>query len=443
VKPGELHQFVAALPFIDTHSHMAGGDAGSPLDDRAGKSLPQVLMSDHLRYLLEAQWQANALFDNYRQWKPEDAEAHMAVVLPLLDRVRNLTAYSIVREGIRELHPFPEPDITEANWRRINDQILAAYRQHGEREWQRQTARRAGVVLMNQMVTLPYVTDHWDSLPRPEREAQRRWLLPSLVLDGYLFSGFKADWDARQRSEALVGLSPRTHAQYLEFLDRVLELFVGKGGRSVKLMTAYVRSLRFDPIPDLEAARLFARGPHNLRGEGLTRLQNNLFWHLIERVQKRDLPLIVHAGYSTHPDWASPRHLIPLLQRFPGMNVDVSHSGWPNHGTALILARQFGNCYFNLCWTPVLSRALGRRMLSEAIDMLPVNMILIGTDTGTPEAFLGAVRLTRALVAEVLEEKVCEGQFDIDVAKRVAKAILFDNALEFYGMNADDLSAHL
>jgi hypothetical protein len=442
VEPGELRQFVSAVPFVDTHSHMAGGDAGSPLDDRGGKSLPQILMSAHLRYLLEAQGQANALFDTYIQWKPEDAEAHMAVVLPLLDRVRHTTAYAVVREGIRELHRFAEPDIAEGNWRRINGQILAAYREHGEREWQRRVARRAGVVLMNQMVTLPYVTDHWDALPRQERDLQRRWLLPSLVLDGYLFSGFNADRQGLKRSEVLVGLSPRTHAQYLDFLDRVLDLFVGKGGRSVKLVVAYFRPLRFDPIPDLEAARLFSRGPHNLRGEGLARLQDNLFWHLMERIQQRDLPLIVHTGYATRPDWASPRHLVPLLHRFR-LNVDVSHSGWPNHGTALILARERGNCYFNLCWTPVLSRALGRRMLSEAIDMLPVNKILIGTDTGTPEAFLGAVRLTRALLAEVLEEKVRDGQFDVEVAQRVAKAILFDNPLEFYGMTAEDLLPHL
>src|SRR5204862_5262780 len=110
--------------------------------------------------------------------------------------------------------------------------------------------------------------------------------------------------------------------------------------------------------------------------------------------------------------------------RFPDLKVDVCHSGWPNHGTAMILAREQRNCYFNLCWTPLLSRALGRRMLSEAIDMLPLNKILIGTDTGTAEAFLGTVRLTRSLIAEELEEKVRAGQFDDEVAKRVARAIL-------------------
>src|SRR5437867_9221236 len=180
----DLRAFVFALPFVDTHSHMAGGDEGSPVDDRGGKSLPQVLMSDHLRYLLEVEARAEtaSLFE-YRKWKPDDAETHMAVVLPLLDRLRHTTAYAAVREGIRELHPFPEPDITESNWRAINERIVAAYRRHGERAWQRTIAGRACVPLMNQMVLLPYVTDHWDALPAGERSAQQGWLLPSLILD--------------------------------------------------------------------------------------------------------------------------------------------------------------------------------------------------------------------------------------------------------------------
>jgi predicted TIM-barrel fold metal-dependent hydrolase len=151
-------------------------------------------------------------------------------------------------------------------------------------------------------------------------------------------------------------------------------------------------------------------------------------------IDQRRLPLIVHAGYSLPPEWASPRHLLDVLTRHPDLRIDVSHSGWPDHGAAMILARERPNCYFNLCWTPLLSRALGRRMLSEAIDMLPLNKLLIGTDAGTPEAFVGAVRMTRRLLTEVLEEKVRQGQFDVEVAKRVAKAILLDNALEFYGI---------
>lgn len=436
-----LRDHIAALPFVDTHNHMAGGDFGSPLDDRAGRSLPQILMSDHLRYLLDAQGAGAELLGSYRQWRPDQAEAQMAILLPLLDRLRHLTAYAVVRDGLRELYPFPEDDITEDNWQRINEQLLLTYRNRGERSWQRDVARRARVVLMNQMVELPYVTDHWDALPPDERAAQKRLLLPSLILDGYLFSGFVASTQGRSRSEELVGLRPKTYADYLALLDRVLELFIARGGRSVKLMTAYHRTLHFEPVPDMEAARLFARGPEQLRGEGLHRLQDNLFWHLLDRVRRRGLPLIVHTGYASPPAWADPAHLLPVLRRYANLKVDLCHSGWPNHGTALVLAREFPNCYFNLCWTPVLSRELGRRMLSEAIDMLPADKILIGTDTGTAEAFLGTVRLIRTLLTEVLEEKAREGQFGVEVAERLACSILLDNPLAFYGMREEDVPA--
>jgi hypothetical protein len=417
---------------------MAGGDEGSPVDDRGGNSLPQVLMSDHLRYLLEAQGAPDAL-SHYRKWTPDDAGANMAVVLPLLDRIRHLTAYAAMREGIRELHPFAESDVTEANWRPINDQVVASYIQHGERAWQRHVAARAGVPLMNQVVVLPYVTDHWNALPSDERALQRRWLLPSLILDGYLFTGFAAEQRSLGRSLEILGALPRTHGDYVSFLDAVLSQFVAAGGRAVKLMTAYFRSLRFDPVPDMEAERLFARGPAQLQGEGLERLQNNLFGHLLRMLRRHDLPLIVHTGYATRPDWADPAHLLPVLTHHPDLKVDVCHSGWPNHGTALIYAREIRNCYFNLAWTPLLSRALGKRMLSEAIDMLPADKILIGTDTGTAEAFLGTVRLLRGLLAEVLGEKVRDGQFDSETATRLAKAILLDNPLAFYGMTEQDL----
>jgi hypothetical protein len=289
------------------------------------------------------------------------------------------------------------------------------------------------------MVVLPYVTDHWSALPEEERDRQRRWLLPSLILDGYLFTGFAAQQRALGRSLEILGVLPRTHGDYLAFLDAVLARFAAGGGRSVKLMIAYFRTLRFDRVPDMEAERLFARGPTNLRGEGLERLQDNLFRHVLEMLRLRGLPLIVHTGYATPPDRADPGHLLPVLEAFPEIKVDFCHSGWPSHGTALIFARQFRNCYFNLAWTPLLSRSLGRRLLSEAIDMLPANKILIGTDTGTAEAFLGTVRLTRSLLADVLEEKVREGQFDNDVAMHLAKAILLDNPLMFYGMTEQDL----
>jgi hypothetical protein len=439
----DLRAHVAALPFVDTHAHFAGGDFGTPADDRIGKNLPQILMADHLRYLLEAQGAAPDLLSSYRSWHPDDAQTQMAVVLPLLDRVRHLTAYAVVRDGVRELYPFPEDDLTDDNWRRVNDQLLSTYRRHGERAVTRAVLRRAKTVLHNQMVELPYVTDHYDALPDSERTAQQNLLLPSLVLDGYLFTGFAASTKGRLRSQELLDAHPKSHSDYLAFLAKVLDRFTSRGGRSIKLMLASHRTLRFDPVPDMEASRLFARGPESLRGEGLHRLQDNLAWHLLELAARRNLPLIVHTGYSVPTDWANPEHLLPLITspRLEGMKFDLSHGGWPHDGAAMLLARTYPQVYFNLCWTPLLSSALGRRVLSEAIDLLPADKILVGTDTGTPESFLGAAWLLRSLLTEVLDEKVRGGQFPEEVAKRLACSILLDNPLAFYGMTQQQVLA--
>ena len=431
----QLKDFINSVPFIDTHSHMAGFDEGSPVDDRGGRSLPQIIANDYLSYLASSCIELPAP-PGPGGWRVENAEDHFRALLPLLDVCRGLSTYAALREGIRELHPFEGEDISPDNWEALNDSIVAAYRTHGERAWQRRACERAGVIRQTQMCVLPYVTDHWEALPPEEREAQRRLLLPSLIMDGYLFTGFDAAAPGRERTMEILGMRPATHAEYLDFCNAALDLFKGKGGRSVKFLTAYHRTLRFGACTDADAVPLFAQGPENLPGEKLARLQDNLFVHLVRMARDKGLPAIFHTGYTTPTEWGNPEHLLPLFRdpELRGLKVDVSHSGWPNVGGALIMARAYRGCYFNLCWTPLLSPSLGHRVLSEALDMVPMNKILLGTDCGSAEMFLGTVRLIRSQLFEVLSEKCAQGQFGLKVAKRIASALLKDNAAEFYGL---------
>ena len=82
---------------------------------------------------------------------------------------------------------------TLANWRGIHDQIAAAYQRHGERAWQREIIRRAGVHYQVQICQLGYLTDHWASLPPAERKAQQAFLFPSLVPVKFLDLGVVGD----------------------------------------------------------------------------------------------------------------------------------------------------------------------------------------------------------------------------------------------------------
>lgn len=205
----------------------------------------------------------------------------------------------------------------------------------------------------------------------------------------------------------------------------------------MKLLAAYARSLYFaQDVPESRARELYAQDPETLTGEPLRELQDHLFWKLMEMVAARGLPLIVHTGYSYPTRLGDPEHLMNLAQRHRSLKIDLAHSGWPNEGGALLMARTYRGCYFNLCWTPLMSYELGRHILSVAIDMTPRNKILIGTDCGTVECMVGAVRLLRRLLGDVLEEKMRIGQFGLEVAKSYARAILYDNPREFYGLPA-------
>jgi len=431
----QLRQTISSIPLFDSHSHAAGFDFGTPLGDRAGRSLTQILTNDYLLYLRGSCCDPGPVAEMDRGWSVDEAGEHFSAIQPLLDQCRGLSTYAVLREGIRELFPFEEPDITLGNWQHINERIVETYRSLGERAWHREVARRANVLREVQICMFPYVAEHWQELPAEERSAQSQLILPSLVLDGYFFSGFVANNDARERSMATLGCRPATYEDYLQFCRSVLDRFIELGGSSVKLLAGYVRTLDTEEVGDSEAAALFHRGVENLRPPELQRLQDNLARHLFAMAAERGLPMLVHTGYSMPAEWTDPEHLTRVLAdpKCASLKVGLCHSGWVFGDAALMMARSFRNCYFDLSWIPMLSPDRGRQTLSLAIDTLPANKIMIGTDCGSTEAFLGAARLVRRVVSEVLSEKAQAGQFSRAVAEALARRILLENAGEFFG----------
>jgi predicted TIM-barrel fold metal-dependent hydrolase len=200
-----------------------------------------------------------------------------------------------------------------------------------------------------------------------------------------------------------------------------------------------VRPLLFEEVPNDEAARLYAKGVQQLSAAEQKRLQDNLMWRMLDVAVERKLPLLVHTGYSNTPAWADAQQLHNLVvsPRLKGLKIAFCHSNWPSEGPAMIMARTCRGAYFDMAWTPLLSAEIGRRILSEAIDLVPSNKILMGTDCGCAEMFLGTARLIRRILTDTLAQKVEEGQFGEDAAKRIARAILWENPNEFHGLTVE------
>jgi predicted TIM-barrel fold metal-dependent hydrolase len=99
-----------------------------------------------------------------------------------------------------------------------------------------------------------------------------------------------------------------------------------------------------------------------------------------------------------------------------------------------MLARYFGNCYLDLAWMVLFSPSAAKRTLAEAMDIVPIDRLMMGTDTANLEEMYGTVKFTRRVLAEVLAEKVAGGYLTEVAALSAARRILHDNAMELYGL---------
>ncbi len=121
--------------------------------------------------------------------------------------------------------------------------------------------------------------------------------------------------------------------------------------------------------------------------------------------------------------------------RFSNARIVVLHGGYPFTGEAITMVRYFKpTAYLDLAWMALFSPAAAKRSLSEAIDMLDGTQLMFGTDAANLEEMYGTVKITRRIMAEVLAEKIESGFLTEGPALRIARRILYTNAVELYGL---------
>lgn len=429
----EIKTMVDEIPMFDTHEHVAGFDWGIPPDDKGGRSLPQIIFNDYLAYLAGAARHTGPPIGP-AQFPIEKAEENWSAGKELLDRLRPLTTYRALRIAFKELYGFEGDDITDENWRELNDKVVRTYKTYGQRRWLAEVLKRANISRIVQFCYLPYVVDHWGELSPEERDLEKGFIRPSLLSDAYAFIGESEERRrVRQRTFEIVGVKPSSYAEYLEAVAKGVAHFRACGGVGIKLLAAYNREMAFERVPEAEAKTLFERGPENLNAEEHRRLEDNLVWHLLACANESGLAASFHTAYATPTHRGDPSKLLNLITAFPEVSFDLCHAGWVFSEEHAIMARSFRNVYFNFAWTPLLSASVAKRQLSEMVEIIPNNKMMVGLDTGSAESCYGTAVLTRQVLAEVLTEKVAGNAFTLEVAETVARRLLKENAEEALG----------
>lgn len=234
-------------------------------------------------------------------------------------------------------------------------------------------------------------------------------------------------------------------------LGKALEKKIELGIVGVKSPIAYCRTLDFGhpAKPDAEIAfnhiltdRGFYRedGAHGICSREGKPLQDYMYHKLIQACIDHKMPMQIHTGVQegngNYLAQSNPVLLNNIFMQYPEGRFDIFHAGYPYWAELGVMAKMFPGVHADLCWTNIISPGAARRALDEWLEVMPASKIFaFGGDYIFVEGAYAHAKWARYNVAKVLADKVDDGYFTLDEAKRVAEMVLRENAKEFFGLD--------
>ncbi|HSR66609.1 MAG TPA: amidohydrolase family protein [Acidobacteriota bacterium] len=438
-------------------NQVSEGNAGSPLLARVAE-IPVIDSHEHLMPLAERNRRAqdfSYLFGQYlgpemvsagmprrqleRFYSPEVGEEEkVEIFLPFWERVSHTSLARIKAQAARRF--FNVERFDREGLRRLGQAI----RKSARPDWYEEVLGASGIETM----VVNYLKTH-HRLGWREVEDHPRYRYTA-NFDDFLWMASSSDLEELEKE---FNLSLHSLDDLLRALETAFAARIGPRTAVLKSVMAYYRTLQVAEDPSaVEAERALQRlrqtpgRPFDpgLRGQDVPwarPLQDLLMHRICQLASPLGLALQVHVGFQAgngnvlqHSD---PRHLSPLLLRYPKLNFELLHAGYPYHFSSVALAKMFPNAYLNLSWIFSLAPEAARETLSHAVEMVPaVKIIAFGADSRLVESLAVHLDWARRSIARVLEDKVAGGSLCEKSALRFARWILYDSPRRLYRLAA-------
>ncbi|MET4577123.1 amidohydrolase family protein [Ottowia thiooxydans] len=239
---------------------------------------------------------------------------------------------------------------------------------------------------------------------------------------------------------------PARFDDYIQFMDASLERRVRAGVVGLKIASAYVRPINFEPA-SAEAARTAYEGLAAGRAVDRQPFEDFVIQRAAQYAADHGLPMQIHVGMG-HPEPGmrisnSAPFLLETFLNIKSLNrlrVTLLHGGYPFSSHVAALVQTYGNVFLDFSWMPYLHHAYLRLKLSEWMEILPANKLLFGSDAGAPEFHVAAAHYARQALNDVLHDGCERGVWDARQADWLAKRILWENSAELYGIDPKDVT---
>ncbi|MHB0877874.1 MAG: hypothetical protein ACYC5O_17690 [Anaerolineae bacterium] len=381
-----------------------------------------------------------------------EAEARLIEALPYLDRIRNTSTFWGVRIILRDLYGWTEP-ITEANWRRVDASIRE---RASDPTWPRQILRKAAVrracaefacrgdgsaddVLQYSLEWAFFARAQWGINDIPLYELERAWSQPGptgplpVTLGSQrslLARSVGTPDDIRAAMACYVAAIP-----YGNVISTAQHISTDIGFRQVsddEMAAALARRQQATPA-DRDAYASFI---HEAFLTELERHGDGIVYQLSLGAE----PLPFETGSKLRQETIF--ELAAMLARHPRLRFQVFLASAHANQALCTLVRELPNLSLAGYWWHNFFPTVIRQVISERLDMIPVSkQIGFFSDAYCVDWVYAKAALVRKQLAEVLAWRVEQGQYTLDGALHIARAMLYESPQELLGMSPSPVLA--
>jgi hypothetical protein len=432
----EIEETLAEVPILDAHTHMdATHLSARGLHDIL---LYHMVISD----LVSAGCPSRARLSEYPD--TEEAHARLLEALPYLPHIQNTSIFWGVRIILKDLYHWSEP-ITADNWQRLDDLIRE---RAGDPSFPRQVMKKAGVqrtctelwrghegqaddLLQYALEWAFFARAQWGSFDIPLYELERAWNQPH----------------PGEPLPVTLGERPAL-ARTIRTVDDVnaaMDDYVARIPYERVLSTAQHVSTDIN-FREITTAELVAALSHRAQATpaDLEVYASYLLEAFLTRLEQQENPIVFQFSFGAEPlpyETGSKLRQDTIYQmgvviaRHPRLRFQVFLSSEHANQSLCTLARELPNLSLAGYWWHNFFPGIIRKLISDRLDMLASNrQIGFFSDAYCVDWQYAKVILVRKQLAQVLAEKVQQGQYSQAEALHIARQILYQSPMSLLGM---------
>jgi glucuronate isomerase len=434
----DMEQALAEIPVLDAHSHLPG-------DHLAARGLHDILLYHMLvTELYAAGCPSGARLTQYPEWPArEEAHARLQEALPYFEHIQNTSTFWAARVILAGLYDWRDP-VTSDNWRKLDGMIRE---RADDRRWQREVLDRVDIQRTATEFArrgsgqdddrLQYVLEwamfarcQWGEFDTALYELERTWGRPPE-------SPAPIGAGLRQPTERTIQSLSDIHDAIAHYI-KVLPL-----EQLLATAATFSSDIDYRLVSDDEMERALARRQQAGIEERdiYASYINEAFLTALEKIGDRIVyqfavgaePLPYETG-SRLPQ-KTIAQLSAIVARHPRLRFQCFVGSRHGNQSLCTLARELPNFSLAGYWWHNFFPDTIRQVLNERLDMVPTNkQIGFFSDAYCVDWAYGKALVVRKQMAQVLAQKIEQGQYSREDALSIARAILYESPQSTLGM---------